>query len=354
MEDLQRNIWRIYLQAMKVLFNTLYVTLQEAYLSKDGECAVINHDHSVVAKVPLHLLQGIVIFGNVTCSPFLLGHCAEKGIAVSWLTEYGKFLATMHGPVSGNVLLRREQYRRADDPGKAAGIASSFIVGKVANCRTILLRANRDNPAPELDQAIDRLRLSLGKLREPLLLDSVRGVEGEAAHVYFSVFSHLIRSHDAGFAFAGRNRRPPRDAVNCLLSFLYTLLAHDVRGALESCGLDPAVGFLHRDRPGRPGLALDVMEEFRAYLADRLACTLINRGQVKSSDFITSESGAVMMDEKTRKIVLAAWQERKQEVVVHPFLQEKVPAGLLLQCQAQLLARHLRGDLDAYPPFVIR
>lgn len=339
---------------MKVLFNTLYVTLQDSYLSKDGECAVINHDHSVKAKIPLHLLQGIVVFGNVTCSPFLLGHCAEKGIAVSWLTQNGRFLASMHGPVSGNVLLRREQYRRADNPEQAAGIAASFIIGKVANCRTILLRANRETPSPELEQATERLGQCLNRLCGPMPLDSVRGVEGEAAQIYFSVFSHLIRSQDADFIFSGRNRRPPRDAVNALLSFLYTLLAHDVRGALESCGLDPAVGFLHRDRPGRPGLALDVMEEFRAYLADRLACTLINRGQVKSNGFAASESGAFIMDEKTRKTVLAAWQERKQEPVMHPFLQEKMPVGLLLHCQAQLLARHLRGDLDAYPPFVIR
>ncbi len=339
---------------MKVLFNTLYVTLQDSYLSKDGECAAINHDHSVKAKIPLHLLQGLVMFGNVTCSPFLLAHCAEKGVAVSWLTQNGRFLASMHGPVSGNVLLRREQYRRADRPEQAAGIAASFIIGKVANCRTILLRANRETPSSGLEQAAERLGQCLNRLRTPMPLDSVRGVEGEAAQAYFAVFGQLIRSQDAGFAFAGRNRRPPRDAVNCLLSFLYTLLAHDVRGALESCGLDPAVGFLHRDRPGRPGLALDVMEEFRAYLADRLACTLINRGQVKSGGFAASESGAVVMDEKTRKTVLAAWQERKQETVVHPFLQEKMPVGLLLQCQAQLLARHLRGDLDAYPPFVIR
>ena len=339
---------------MKPLLNTLFVTTQESYLAKDGECVAVHQGDVLKGKVPIHTLGGLVLFGQISCSPFLLGHCAKNGVTVSWLTQNGRFLAAMHGPVSGNVLLRREQYRRADDEDGSAGIAASMVIGKIANCRTVLMRTARERPGPELDGAVDRLAQCLRRLREPLPLNVVRGIEGEAGQAYFGVFDHLIHNADPAFRFTRRNRRPPLDAVNCLLSFLYTLLAHDVRGALESCGLDPAVGFLHRDRPGRPSLALDIMEEFRPYLADRLACTLINRGQVKAKGFKRTESGAVIMDDATRKEVLTSWQERKQETVEHPFLQEKMAAGLLCHCQARLLARYLRGDLDAYPPFVIR
>ncbi len=339
---------------MKPLLNTLFVTTQESYLAKDGECVAVYQGDTLKGKIPIHTLGGLVLFGQISCSSFLLGHCAENGVTVSWLTQYGRFLASMHGPVSGNVLLRREQYRRADEDASSAAIAASIVIGKIANCRTVLMRTARERPHAELDAAIARLAQSLSRLREPLPLNLVRGIEGEAAQAYFGVFAHLIQAKDPAFCFEGRNRRPPLDAVNCLLSFLYTLLAHDVRGALESSGLDPAVGFLHRDRPGRASLALDIMEEFRPYLADRLACTLINRGQVKAKGFRRTESGAVIMDETTRKDVITAWQERKQETVEHPFLQEKMPAGLLYHCQARLLARYLRGDLDAYPPFLIR
>lgn len=339
---------------MKPLLNTLFVTTQESYLAKDGECVAVYQGDTLRGKIPIHTLGGLVLFGQISCSPFLLGHCAEKGVTVSWLTQHGRFLASMHGPVSGNVLLRREQYRRADQDAASADIAASMLAGKIANCRTVLMRTAREHPHPDLDAAAERLGQRLTRLREPLPLNTLRGVEGEAAHIYFGAFGRLIHKADAAFHFAGRNRRPPLDAVNCLLSFLYTLLTHDVRSALESCGLDPAVGFLHRDRPGRASLALDIMEEFRPYLADRLACTLINRGQVKAKSFQRTESGAVVMDEATRKEVLTAWQERKQETVEHPFLQEKMAAGLLCHCQARLLARYLRGDLDAYPPFVIR
>lgn len=339
---------------MKQHLNTLYITTQDSYLAKDGECIAVHQGGSLRRKIPIHTLEGLVCFGQVAFSPFLLGHCAEHGIAVSWLTEYGRFLASMHGPVRGNVLLRREQYRMADSDAVSASIARAVVIGKVTNCRTVLLRAAREHPHPLLDNACDQLAHCLMRLREDMPLNVVRGLEGEAAHAYFAAFDTLIRSQDPAFRFAGRNRRPPLDAVNCLLSFLYTLLAHDVRGALECCGLDPAVGFLHRDRPGRPSLALDIMEEFRPYLADRLVCTLINRGQVKAKGFKQSESGAVIMDDTTRKEVITAWQERKQETVEHPFLQEKMPVGLLWHYQARLLARHVRGDLDTYPPFVIR
>ena len=339
---------------MKQYLNTLYITTQESYLAKDGECVAVHQGGSLKNKVPIHTLGGLVLFGQVSCSPFLLGHCAENNVAVSWLTANGRFLASMHGPMRGNVLLRREQYRKADSPEASAAIARAVTIGKIANCRTILLRTARERPASGLEAACERLSACMARLQPDLPLDVVRGVEGEAANAYFGAFDLLISSRDQAFRFSGRNRRPPLDPVNCLLSFLYTLLAHDIRSALESCGLDSSVGFLHRDRPGRPSLALDIMEEFRPYLVDRLACTLINRGQVKAGGFKKTESGAVVMNETTRKEVIVAWQERKREEVEHPFLKERMPVGLLWHMQARLLARHIRGDLDAYPPMVIR
>lgn len=339
---------------MKHHLNTLYITTQETYLAKDGECVAVHHDGSCKHKIPVHTLESLVLFGQVSCSPFLLGHCAEKGVTVSWLTEYGRFMASMHGPVKGNVLLRREQYRKADSPVHSAAIARFVIMGKIANCRTVLRRTARDRPSPELDSACEQLSFCLQRLQADLPLDVLRGIEGEAANIYFGVFKHLISNTDPAFNFSGRNRRPPLDAVNCLLSFIYTLLAHDVRGALEAVGLDPSVGFLHRDRPGRPSLALDIMEEFRPYLADRLVCTLLNRGQLKPKDFKKTESGAVVMNDDCRKQVLVAWQERKNEEIEHPFLQERMTVGLLWHMQARLLARYIRGDMEAYPPFVIR
>lgn len=339
---------------MKHHLNTLYITSQESYLGKDGECVAVHHGGELKAKIPIHTLEGLVLFGQVSFSPFLLAHCAENNVTVSWLTESGRFLAGMHGPVRGNVLLRREQYRKADSPEISSTLARYFTIGKIANCRTVLLRTARERPEPKLDEACQALGSCMRRLDQQLPLDVVRGIEGEAANVYFGAFNLLITTPDPKFAFAGRNRRPPLDATNCLLSFLYTLLAHDVRSALESVGLDPAVGFLHRDRPGRPSLALDMMEEFRPYLADRLACTLLNRGQVKPKGFKTTESRAVLMDDSTRKEVIVAWQERKRDEIVHPFLQEKMSVGLLLHAQAKLLARHIRGDMEAYPPFVIR
>jgi CRISPR-associated protein Cas1 len=260
----------------------------------------------------------------------------------------------MHGPVAGNVLLRREQYRKADEAAFSARLARAFVIGKIYNCRTILRRTARERPDSRLDEVCLKLGYCLEQLHQDVSLDTARGIEGHAAALYFSVFDALLASPDPAFAFTGRNRRPPLDAVNCLLSFLYTLLTHDIRSALEGTGLDPFVGYLHRDRPGRPGLALDLMEEFRPYLADRLACTLINKGQVRAKGFKRQESGAVLMDDETRKEVITAWQNRKREEVEHPFLKEKMPAGLLWHVQARLLARYIRDDLGAYPPFVVR
>lgn len=340
---------------MKKLLNTLYVTSQGSYLSKDGECVVVRAEDGRKKRFPAHVLDGIVCFGNVLCSPFLLGHCAENGLAVSFLTENGRFLAVVHGPQQGNVLLRRAQYRQADDPEGASRLARSVLAGKVANSRAVLRRALRDHEskidAERVRESVSVLDDCARRLGAPVPLDEARGLEGQAARAYFGVFDQLVLHDDEGFAFQGRNRRPPLDAVNCLLSFVYTLLAHDVRSALEAVGLDAQVGFLHRDRPGRPGLALDVMEEFRPFLADRVVLSLINRGEVAARGFVHKESGAVFMDDDTRKTVLAAWQKRKQGEIMHPFLKKRMPLGLAFHVQAQLLARHLRGDLEGYPPF---
>ena len=341
---------------MKKLLNTLYVTTQGAYLAREGETVQVRVEKETKLNLPIHTLSGIVCFGQVSCSPFLLGLCAERGVGVSFLTEYGRFLARVQGPVCGNVLLRRQQYRWADDEARSVELARSVLIGKIANSRAVLRRAVRDHGekpgAADLESAAGRLRFSLDQLAVTQTLDGLRGVEGESAATYFAVFDHLITSQKEEFQFHERSRRPPLDKVNCLLSFLYTLLMHDVRGALESVGLDPAVGFLHRDRPGRSSLALDLMEEFRPVLADRLALSLINLGVVKKSGFTQSESGGVTMDDDTRKALLVAYQKRKQEEILHPFLNEKMAIGLLPFAQALLLARHVRGDLDGYPPFL--
>jgi len=341
---------------MKKLLNTLFVTTQGAYLQKDGETVAVKVDGEVALRLPVHTLGGIVCFGQVSCSPYLMGFCAEKGVAISFHTENGGFLAKVQGPVSGNVLLRREQYRQADDLQTSASIARAVVTGKIANCRTVLQRSLRDHADKVDSDAISRasqvLSNSLRRLQGDHDLDTVRGIEGDSAHSYFGAFDHLITCQKDEFTFNERNRRPPLDYVNCLLSFLYTILMHDVRSALESVGLDPAVGFLHRDRPGRYGLALDIMEEFRPFLVDRLTLSLINLCQVQAKGFMKKESGAVLMDDETRKTVLVAYQKRKQEEIEHPFLKEKIAIGLFPYAQALLMARYLRGDIDGYPPFI--
>jgi CRISPR-associated protein Cas1 len=340
---------------MKRLLNTLYVTTQGAYLSKEGETVLVRVEQERRLQIPVHTLSGIVCFGQVSCSPPLMGFCAEKDIAVSFLTENGKFLARVQGPVNGNVLLRREQFRRADDEAGSNSVARVVVQAKLANCRTVLLRAARENgDNPEIKPAISRLARNIEMLERTESVDATRGVEGDGARTYFSVFDHLITGCKEHFFFRERSRRPPLDNTNALLSFLYTLLVHDIVGALESVGLDPAVGFLHRDRPGRQGLALDLMEELRPVLADRVALSLINRKQVDGDGFRRVETGGVLMDDSTRKEVLLAWQKRKLEEIQHPFLGEKIALGLLPYAQALLLARHLRGDLDAYPAFFWR
>lgn len=344
---------------MRRQLNTLYVTTEGAWLHKDGANIVLEVEQQVRARLPVHMLEGLVCFGRVLVSPPLLGYCAEQGICTTFLTPNGRFLARVEGPVSGNVLLRRQQYRASDDPQLCAAIVRNMLMGKLHNQRAVLGRALRDHGdkleslhAAALNHAHKRLDRIADKLPEEISLDLLRGYEGEAAQSYFGVFDHLIRVEDPAMKFQGRSRRPPLDAVNALLSFLYTLVTHDCRSALESVGLDPAVGFLHRDRPGRPSLALDLLEEFRPLLADRLALSLINRKQISQRDFQTMESGAVLLRDDARKTVLTAYQERKREELRHAFLDEKAAIGLFPFIQAQLLARHLRGDLDGYPPFL--
>ena len=343
---------------MKQLLNTLFITTQGAYLRREGETIDVRVEEETKIRVPIHTLSSVIGFGRVSASPALMGLCAERGVAFSYFTENGRFLARVQGPVSGNVLLRREQYRRSENEEKAAEIARSVVIAKIANCRTVLLRAAREKsagePATQLDFAALRLARLIEELQKPKPLDSIRGHEGDAARNYFEVFDHLITEDKDNFFFRSRSRRPPLDNVNALLSFLYTLLTHDIVGALEGVGLDPAVGFLHRDRPGRPSLALDLMEELRPVIADRMALSLINRKQVKADGFRKTESGAVEMDEATRKEVLVAYQKRKQEEILHPFLKEKVAFGIVPHVQAMLLARFLRGELDGYPSFLWR
>jgi CRISP-associated protein Cas1 len=339
---------------MKKHLNTLYISTQGSYLFKEGECLCMKVGDETRAKLPIQVLDGLVCFGNVLCSPWLLAHCAENNVSVSLLTENGRFLASVRGEQSGNVLLRRTQYRWADSPELSGRLARAFIAGKVVNARVVLRRVVRDRPETDsrVAEAADQFSRMLHHIENTFDLELLRGLEGNAANLYWSVFDYLITN--PAFRFSGRNRRPPLDPVNCLLSFIYTLLAHDVRSALETVGLDPQVGFLHRDRPGRPSLALDLMEEFRPCLADRLVLSLINRDQLKPKDFQITESGAVLMREEARKTVISAWQERKKEELTHPFTGQKMPVGLLWHIQAQLLARYVRGDFDEYPPFIWR
>ncbi|QLP97779.1 MAG: type I-C CRISPR-associated endonuclease Cas1 [Rhodoblastus sp.] len=342
---------------MKKLLNTVYVTAENAALRKDGENLVASVEGRSVARAPLHMLSSVVTFGPVMISPALIGACAGAGITIVLLDRVGRFQARVEGPVAGNVLLRRAQYAASEKPEP---FVRSMLVGKIANQRHVLMRALRDHAGDHAPQDAARLRPAIDRLAHLLRrvtfkdepLDVLRGVEGEAAQIYFSVFDLAIRADEPQLRWRGRSRRPPLDPVNALLSFLYTLLTHDCRSAAEAVGLDPAVGFLHRDRPGRPSLALDLMEEMRPVLVDALALALINRGQLRAGDFETREGGATLLTDEARKRVLAAWQERKKDERTHPFLEEKAAIGLFPYLQAQMLARCLRGDLDAYPPLL--
>ncbi len=342
---------------MKKLLNTVYVTTRGMALKKNSENLVAELDGDEKARVPLHMLASVVTFGPILITPALMGVCAARGVTIVLLDRAGRFQARIEGPVSGNVLLRRAQYRQADDGG--ADIVRSIVMGKIANQRAVFRRALRDY-ASEMEPTVrDGLETATNRMitivrrvqHSDESIDQMRGSEGEAAALYYTHFDHLIRSSDADLRWVGRSRRPPLDPINALLSFLYTLLTHDCRSACEAIGLDPAVGFLHRDRPGRPSLALDLIEELRAPLADRLALSLVNRRQLRASDFRKRDSGAVLLTDKARKTVLTAWQERKKKERLHAFLREKATLGLVPYLQAQMLARHLRGDIDAYPPW---
>jgi CRISPR-associated protein Cas1 len=339
--------------------NTLYVTTEGAWLKKDGANVVMEVDGDERARLPIHMLASVVCFGRVMISPPLLGFCAESGVSVAYLSMHGRFLARVEGPVSGNVLLRREQYRVSDDLVRAVPIVRNIVAGKIHNQRAVLSRALRDygddfadDIRLELERAQKRLLIISRRLQSESDINVLRGLEGEAAQSYFSVFQYLVRIDEPAFKFNGRSRRPPLDAINAVLSFLYTLITHDCRSALETVGLDPAVGFLHRDRPGRPSLALDLIEEMRPVLADRLALSMINRKQLNKKDFRFLDNGACLLTETSRKALLIAYQERKRDEIAHPFLDEKVPLGMVPFVQAQLLARHLRGDIDAYPAYL--
>lgn len=339
--------------------NTLYVSTEGAYVRKDGENAVVEVENVERLRAPLHKLGAIAPFGRVGVSVGLMTAAMEAGIAITHFSENGHFLARVEGPVSGNVLLRRDQFRVHESDHASAKFAAAIIVAKASNQRTVLQRALRDHgegleasARQALSAAVDALGDAARRCLKPRPLEELRGIEGEAARTYFGVFDLLIRSSEVGLRFTGRSRRPPLDPPNALLSFLYTLLVHDCRSALEGVGLDPAVGFLHRLRPGRPSLALDLMEELRPHLADRLALTLFNRGEIAAGDFRVFENGAVLLRDDARKRVLVAWQERKREDIEHPFLKEKTPIGLLAHLQAQLLAKTVRGDLDGYPPMI--
>jgi CRISPR-associated protein Cas1 len=340
---------------MKRLLNTLFVMTEGSYLRKEGETIVVRVGDETRLRVPVLAIGGIVCFGDVLISPTLMGHCVRAGVTISYLSIYGRFLARVMGPTSGNVLLRREQYRINEDSRRSILIARMIIAAKISNCRNVLLRALRDHGEAVSSEAVQSVCNALKRsMNEALLasdLDALRGIEGDAARSYYSVFNELIRSQKADFTFADRNRRPPLDRVNCLLSFVYVMVYHDLRSALETTGLDPAVGFLHRDRPGRMSLALDLMEEFRPFLADRLVLSLINLKQVDAKCFEVSTSGAVLLNEKGRKIVVAEYQKRKQESLTHPFIGDEMHLGIAMHSQAILLARHIRGDLDGYPAF---
>ncbi|GAB1670542.1 type I-C CRISPR-associated endonuclease Cas1c [Mannheimia haemolytica] len=337
---------------MRKLQNTLYITTQGSYLHKERETLVVEQDRKKVAQLPIHSIGHIFCFGNVLVSPFLMGFCGENNVNLAFFTENGRYLGRLQGRQSGNVLLRRAQYKKSET--NPVPVARNIIAAKIQASKRVLQRQIRNHGEnADLQSTITALNYSLQQLKTADNLDLIRGIEGDAAARYFGVFSHLIKEN-SGFHFDGRNRRPPCDGVNALLSFLYSIVGKDISGALQGVGLDPQIGFLHADRPGRDSLAQDILEEFRAWWVDRMVLSLINRGQVKPDDFVTEASGAVTLKPEARKLLFQTLQAKKQEKIIHPFLEEEVEIGLLPYIQAMLLARHLRGDLAEYPPFLMR
>lgn len=340
---------------MRKLLNTLYITTPESYLSKDGENVVVSVKQQEVFRISVLNIESIVTFGYMGASPGVMKLCTERGIGLSFLSPSGHFISRIQGQVRGNVLLRKAQYSMADNENAAIEIARVCIAGKIQNYRSILRRYERDyGEIEEIERAVHSMDRAKENVLRSTSMELIRGLEGDAASCYFSVFPNLIINQKTDFPFNGRNRRPPKDAVNAMLSLAYTLLTNDITSALETVGLDPYVGFLHTMRPGRASLALDMVEELRAYLGDRFVLSLINRKQISSSDFLYQGEKGVVLTDNGRKIFLTAWQNRKKETVTHPFLQEKIPIGLIPHVQAMLLARCIRGDLDAYPVFLIK
>lgn len=339
---------------MRILLNTLYVTTPESYLSKDGLNVVISVKQQEIFRIPIHNIEQIVTFGYMGASPGVMKLCADSGVALTFLSPNGRFIGRLQGPVKGNVLLRKAQYRLSEEVGQSTHLCRLFIGGKIQNYRNILRRFVRDNGE---NSAVETAARKLQRCKERVLnadsTDSIRGIEGEAASYYFDVFSQLILHQKEDFVFTERNRRPPKDAVNAMLSFVYTLVCNDMVAALEAVGLDPYVGFMHTLRPGRPSLALDMMEELRAYLGDRLVLSLINRRQITIKDFMKQGDEGIIMTDNGRKNILSAWQQRKKETITHPYLNEKISIGLLPYVQAMMLARFIRKDLDDYPVFLI-
>jgi len=343
---------------MRKLLNTLYVTTPDAYLARDGLNVVVKAADEERFRIPIHNIQGIVTFGYTGASPALMALCAENNVSLSMLSEHGRFLARMSGKIKGNVVLRRQQFRMADDAEIKLKLSCIFVAAKLFNCRNVVQRAIRDhgneNSTPLLQNVSNVLDNRQRQALRAESFDKLRGIEGDSAMEYFGVFNELIIAQKEHFSMNGRSRRPPLDPLNAMLSFAYTLLANEVQSALESVGLDPYVGFLHTDRPGRASLALDMMEELRPYLADRLVLTLINRKQVNAGGFKIQSGLGVHMSDDTRKELISAWQKRKSDTIFHPFLEENIPIGLLPHAQALLLARYIRGDLDIYPPFMMK
>lgn len=339
---------------MRKLLNTLYVTTPEAYLSKDGLNVVVSVKQQEVFRIPIVNIEGIVTFGYMGASPGLMKLCSDNGVSLTFLSPNGRFISRVQGTVHGNVLLRKKQYSLSDDRAFCLSLSQNMIAAKIQNYNNVLKRFIRDNGEDnEVSEAIQKIGRRKNEAFVCGDLDMLRGCEGDAANLYFGVFPHLILNQKSDFPFSGRNKRPPRDAVNAMLSFVYTLLANDMTSALETVGLDPYVGFMHAIRPGRASLALDMMEELRAYLGDRLVLSLINRKQITKSDFTMQDGDSVIMTDNAKKTIIGAWQSKKKETIMHPYLKEKIQIGLLPYSQAMLMARYIRGDIDGYPPFLM-
>jgi CRISPR-associated protein Cas1 len=339
---------------MRKLLNTLYITTPGSYLCKDGLNIVITVEQKEIFRIPIQNIESIVYFGYLGISPGAIKLCTDNNVSVVFLSPSGSYIGRIQAKTSGNVLLRLSQYHKSQDKEYALNISRNIVAAKIQNYRNILMRFNRDNPANNIELAIQTLDRCKHKSLKALSADVLRGIEGDAANSYFAVFPKMILQQRTDFPFGGRSRRPPRDALNAMLSFAYTLLANDYTAALESVGLDPQIGFFHTVRPGRASLSLDLMEELRAYLGDRFVLTLINRKQISMSDFKQQTEDSIILNDNGRKTFLQAWQSRKKEEVMHPFINEKIPIGLIPYVQAQLLARHLRGDIDAYPVYLIK